>query len=267
MSLRLFAQTLRWQRIRLVAVVVAAVAWGVIMPVIYDAFDDTIRDFANSGVFPEEMFNLGSGSLFSLPGTLTLGLQHPFALALLGIFAVGTASTVVAGERARGTLEVLLARPISRTTLYVSLLVAVLLAVLLVLAAILTGMIGGSAAVGLIDELDLTYLPLVVLNGFGLWAAFTTFSLAASITFDRPGPALGLSLAWLLVHYFFEILGSLWTDAAWTQEYSLLHHFNVGEILTGALDPIDLVIVFGAALLPLLYALIVFPRRDLAAPA
>ncbi len=70
-----------------------------------------------------------------------------------------------------------------------------------------------------------------------------------------------------MLHYFFEILGSLWTDVAWTQEYSLLHHFNPGEILTGKLDPIDLVVTGAAFVIPLVYALIVFPRRDLAAPA
>ena len=267
MSWPLFLQTLRWQRIRLLVVVVAGLAWGAIMPIVYDAFDDAVRDLANSGAIPEQMLNLGSGSLFNLPGTITIGLQHPLAIAMIGIFAVGAGSTAVAGERARGTLEVLLARPFSRTSLYVTILVALLLAILVPFLAIVGGMIGGSAGVGLLDELDLSQLPLVILNGFGLWAAFTTFSLAMSVTFDRPGPAIGLSLAWLLLHYFFEILGSLWTDAAWTQEYSLLHHFNPGEILTGNLDPLDLVIVFVAALVPLVYALIVFPRRDLPAPA
>ena len=267
MSARLFLQTLRWQRIKLIVIVLAGFAWGTIMPVVYDAFDELIKDMASSGGIPEQMFNLGSGSLFNLPGTITIGLQHPLALAMLGIFAVGAGATAVAGERARGTLEVLLARPISRTTLYVTILLALLTAVLLVLLAILGGMVAGTAAVGLLDELDLSQMPLVVLNGFGLWAAFTTFSMAMSITFDRPGPAIGLSLAWLLIHYFFEILGSLWTDVAWTQEYSLLHHFNPAEILTGNLDPIDLVIVFAAAVIPVIYALLVFPKRDLAAPA
>jgi ABC-2 type transport system permease protein len=267
MNVRLFVQTLRWQRTRLLIVVLAGIAWGVLIPVVYDAFSDLIRDMASSGAFPQEMLNIGSGSLFTLPGSITLGLQHPLALAMLGIFAVGASSTAVAGERARGTLEVLLARPISRTTLYVSILVALLVVVLIVLSAILGGMLGGSAVIGLADELDTGQLPLVVLNGFGLWAAFTTFGLAASVSFDRPGPAIGLALAWLLIHYFLEILGSLWTDVAWTQEYSLLHHFNPGEILTGTLDPIDLVIVFAAAIVPVIYALLVFPKRDLTAPA
>ena len=78
---------------------------------------------------------------------------------------------------------------------------------------------------------------------------------------------IGLALAYLLVNYFLEILGSLWTDAAWTQEYSLLHHFDPGAVLTGDPDPIDLVIVYVAALIPIVYALLIFPKRDLAAPA
>lgn len=267
MSWRLLRQTLRTLRVRLVAVALAGIGWGILMPVIYTQFSEAFRDLANSGVIPEELLNFGSGSLFTLPGTVTLGLQHPLAIAMVGIFAVGAAAVSVAGERMRGTLEVLLARPISRLTLYWSLLVAILLVVIVVLVAILGGMLIGAAIVGVSDEMDVARMPLVLLNGFGLWAAFTTFSLAMSVTFDRPGPAIGLSLAWLLLHYFLEILGSLWTDAAWAQEYSLLHHFNPGEILTGTLDPIDLVIVFVAALVPIAYALYVFPQRDLAAPA
>ena len=267
MSGRLFSQTLRWQRVRLVIVVLAGIGWGMLIPVFYNAFSDVMRDLANSGAFPRELMSLGSGSLFSLPGAITLGLQHPLAIGMLGIFAVGASATAISGERARGTLEVLLARPISRMALYLSILVALLVTVLIVFAAILGGMIGGSAIQGLTDELDLGQLPLVILNGFGLWAAFTTFGLAASVTFDRPGPAIGLSLTYLAVNYFLEILGSLWLDAAWTQDYSLFHHFNPGAILSGEAVLVDLVIVFVAALVPVVYALVVFPRRDLAAPA
>jgi hypothetical protein len=161
----------------------------------------------------------------------------------------------------------LLARPISRITLYLSILVALLLVVLLVLSTLLGAMVGASTGLGFGDELDPAGLPLVIVNGFGLWASFTTFGLAASVSFDRPGPALGITLAWLLIHYFLEILGSLWTDVAWTQDYSLLHHFDPGAILTGDVRPLDFVIVFTAAVIPIVYALLVFPRRDLAAPA
>ena len=267
MNGRLLLQTLRWNRIRLLAVVVAAFGWGLLIPIVYAEFSDAFRDMVNSGVIPENLMNFGSGSLFTLPGALTLGLQHPLAIAFLGIFAVGSTTGAIAGEREKGTLEVLLARPISRVTLYVTLAVATLILLALVLLALLGGQVVGVAIQGLTDELDLAAMPLVVANGLLLWGAFAAFGLAASVSFDRHAPALGLSLAYLLVNYFLEILGSLWTDVAWTQDYSLFHHFQPGEILEGKADPIDFVILGVAVIVPVIYALIAFPRRDLAAPA
>jgi hypothetical protein len=71
----------------------------------------------------------------------------------------------------------------------------------------------------------------------------------------------------VILNYFLEILGSLWADAAWTQDYSLFHHFDPGAILSGESAALDLLIVFVAAIVPVIYALVVFPRRDIAAPA
>jgi ABC-2 type transport system permease protein len=264
---RLLLQTLRWNRIRLLAVMVAAFGWGLLIPVVYVQFSDAFRDMVESGLIPENLMNFGSGSLFTLPGAITLGLQHPLAIAFLGIFAIGSTTGAIAGEREKGTLEVLLARPISRATVYTTLAVAVIILLAVVLLALLGGQVVGVAIQGLSDELDLAAMPLVVANGLLLWGAFAAFGLAASVTFDRHAPALGLSLAYLLVNYFLEILGSLWTDVAWSQEYSLFHHFQPGEILQGNADPIDFVILGVAVIVPVVYALIVFPRRDLAAPA
>ncbi|HET8586249.1 MAG TPA: ABC transporter permease subunit [Candidatus Limnocylindria bacterium] len=267
MNLRLLLQTWRWQRSRVLLVGLACVAWGVLFPFFYVQFAAAFKELAQSSPLIQQLMNFGSGSLLTLSGTITLGFQHPLALALIGIFAVGGAALAVAGERQRGTLELLLSRPLSRRAMYASVAVAYLVVVALMVALILAGMILGAAWQDVLAELDLSQLPLVFLNGFLLWAAFTAFSLAASVTFDRSGPALGVSLAYLLVNYFLEILGSLWTDAAWTQEYSLFHHFQPVEILSGRLDPADLLLLGVATLLPIAYALIVFPRRDLAAPS
>jgi ABC-2 type transport system permease protein len=267
LNLRLYLQTLRWNRVRLAAVVVAAVGWGMLIPIVYVQFAAAFKDLANSGVFPRELLNFGSGSLFTLPGALTLGLQHPLAIAFVGIFAVGSTVSAVAGERESGTLEVLLSRPISRRMLYVTLAAAAATLIAIVLLALLGGQLIGVMIQGVTDELDLGLMPLVFLNGLMLWAAFAAFGLAASVSFDRHAPALGLTIAYLLVNYFLEILGSLWRDVAWSQQYSLFHHFNPGAILTGKADPIDFLILAVAIVIPVVYALVVFPRRDLAAPS
>jgi ABC-2 type transport system permease protein len=265
-NLRLLAQTVRWNQVRLLVLIVAGFAWGLLIPIIYASFSDLIRDMMNSGAIPKELLNFGSGSLLTLPGAITIGFQHPLALAFMGIFAVGTTTGAIAGERERGTLEVLLARPLSRRGLYLTVSVAVLVLLAIELAAILGGQAFGIVIQGLTGDIDLGGLPLVFANGLLLWGAFAAFGLAASVSFDRHAPAPGLALAYLLVNYFLEILGSLWTDVAWSQEYSLFHHFQPTELLTGKADPIDFLILAAAVLVPLSYALIVFPRRDLAAP-
>jgi ABC-2 type transport system permease protein len=266
MNLRLLAQTIRWNRTRLVALIIAGFGWGILIPIVYVSFSDAIREIANSGAFPKELMNFGSGSLFTVPGAITIGFQHPLVIAFLGIFAVGTSTAAIAGERERGTLEVLLARPISRRTLYVTVAGAVVVLLAVELAALLGGQLAGIVATDIGDQVDASAFWLVFANGLLLWAAFAAFSLAASVSFDRHAPALGLALAFLLVNYFLEILGSLWTDVAWSQEYSLFHHFQPTELLTGKADPLDFVILAAAVLVPAAYALIVFPRRDLAAP-
>ena len=91
--------------------------------------------------------------------------------------------------------EPILARPVSRTTVYVSITLGLLLVVAVILVALIAGFVAGATLQGVLDELPLEHLPMVFLNGFLMWGAFATFGLAASATFDRPGPAIGLTLA------------------------------------------------------------------------
>lgn len=267
MNAVLLVRVWRFAATRLVIVTLATLVWGWLLLFFYSQFSDMIRQLANQSPVFKQLTNFGSGNLFTVSGAITLGTQHPLLIALMGIFAVGGSALAIAGERQAGTLEVLLARPILRRTYVLTQLVATLAMVALLVAALLTGMAIGAVTQGLTAELDLARFPLMWLNGVLLWGAFASFSLAVSASFDRPGPAIGLSLAFLLANYFLEILGSFWTDAQWSQEYSLFNHFQPSEILAGKADPLDFALLVAVILIPLAYALWVFQRRDLAAPA
>jgi ABC-2 type transport system permease protein len=270
MNLRIFRQALRWQRGRFLAVGLAAVGWGLLAPVVYVNFSSPIKDLIDSGQFPpafEDLLQFGSGDFFTLGGALTLFMQHPIAIALMAVFGAGMAAGAVAGELEDGTLEVILSKPVGRRPLYVANLAAVVLLVGAVMALIQAGNLVGLSLLELGDEVDLGLVPLVWLNGFLLWIAFGAFGLAASVTFDRHAQAIGLTAAFLLVNYFLEIIGSFWTDVDFLQPYSLFHYFQPGEILLGDADPLDLVVLAVAAIVPIIWALVVFPRRQLPAPA
>jgi ABC-2 type transport system permease protein len=221
----------------------------------------------DSGLFPAKFTQFGGGNIFTLPGAVALGLIHPIAVAMVCVFAVGFAAAAVAGERQRGTLEVVLARPISRRSAYGSLFGATALFLCLAILAVLVGTVASSAFFGKLDELEIGNVPLLWLNAVLLYTALGSVALAASVSFDRLGPALGISLGFTIVSYFFEILGSLWPDAEPLQPLSVFHYLDPQSILDGKADAFDLVVLAGVTLAGVVWALVVFPRRDLAAPA
>jgi hypothetical protein len=91
--------------------------------------------------------------------------------------------------------------------------------------------------------------------------------LAASASFDRVAPALGVTLGFVVLMYFFDILGSLWPAAEVLQPYSLFHYLEAKKILTGAERSFDEAVLAVVILVAVGWALMVFPRRDLAAPS
>jgi ABC-2 type transport system permease protein len=263
----LLSQLLRAQRTKLLIVAIAIAVWSVFLPVVYASVAPQIKAIVDSGLFPKQLMSFGGGDPFSLEGSIALGYIHPIAIILLAIFAVGFATTAVAGERQRGTLEVVLARPVSRRALYLTMLAALVLFLGIVLAASLVGTVAGAALAGVLDELPADRLPALWLNGMLLWTAIGAIGLAASVSFDRLTPALGVTVAIVIVSYFLEILGSLWPDAAGLQPYSIFHYLKAKEVLGGTIDGAGLALLAGVIIGAVVWALAVFPRRDLAAPS
>ncbi|HUG49199.1 MAG TPA: ABC transporter permease subunit [Candidatus Limnocylindria bacterium] len=267
MNSAVFRHALRQNRLRLLAVLVALVGWGALMPVIYATFGVEMQEIVRQFPMMDQFTRFGGGNMFTLPGSVGLGFIHPIAIALLAVFAIAYPVMAVAGERQRGTLENVLARPVSRRSLYVTLLVTATLFIALCMAAALIGALLASAAVGRLDELQMQNLPLLWLNGTLLYLAFASIGLAASVSFDRAAPAAAITLAIVLVAYFLQVLGSLWPDAEWLQPYSLFYYLKAEEVLVNGLPLVDVALLAAVAALGVVYALVVFPRRDVAAPA
>ena len=267
MNLAVFRHILRQNRVTLPLLMAALVGWGTLMPIIYSTFGVTLRDLIRDVPVLAQFMRFGGGNLFTLPGSVALGFIHPIAIALLAVYAIAFPLNQVAGQRQRGTLEVLLARPVSRLSYYLTLLVAASLFIALLMASTLLGTFIGSAAVGVLDDLSPQNLPLLWLHGTMLYVAIAAIALAMSVSFDRLAPAAMITLTIVLVAYFLQVLGSLWPDAEWLQPYSLFHYLDPEPVLLDGLQPVDLAVLGAVSLTAIAFAVFVFPRRDLAAPA
>jgi ABC-2 type transport system permease protein len=267
MNRALLAHTWRSQRIKLVVVCVGLAIWSALLPIVYGTFGQTFKSIIDSGLIPKQLMQFGGGDIFSLSGAMALGAIHPISLILNSIFAAGFATSSVAGERQRGTLEVLLARPLSRQTVYVTLLVAVLGFIAVAVVASVVGSTIGAAVGGVAGELVPARLPFFWLNAVLLFGAIAAVGLAASVSFDRLTPAIGLTVGFTVVSYFLEVLGTLWPDAQGLQPYSVFHYFDAKQVLEGNVVVGNFVVLAAVAAVAIGWALVEFPRRDLAAPS
>jgi ABC-2 type transport system permease protein len=267
LNLALFAHTWRANRTRLLIVAVALAIWSTFLPIIYDSFGSTFQDIIQSGAFPPQFAQFGGGDIFSLSGAVAIGFIHPITVGLNLVFAVGFTTAAIAGERQRGTLEVLLSRPISRRVTYATLAMAGALFVSITILGSIVGSLVGAGLTGRTAELGVGQLPILWLNGSLLYWAIGAIALLASASFDRLAQALGVTLAVVFASYFLDVLGSLWPDARGLEPYSLFHYLDPKAILAGFPAVGDLIVLGGVTAVVVGATLVVFPRRDLAAPS
>jgi ABC-2 type transport system permease protein len=263
----LLRRTWAAHRARVALVTLALGVWASLMPIIYATFGRQLEVILQSGIIPDAFLRLMGADPFSLDGAVALGAAHPITIALQVVYPVGFAAAAIAGERQRGTLEVLLSRPISRRSVFLTLLLAIIVIGVVTTAGELTGTVTGAAVYGVAGRLDAGELAFLGLNTVLLLAALAGISLAASASFDRLTPAIGVGLAVVLVGYVLEILGTLWPDAEFLQPYSPFHYFRPLEILAGRPEPRDLLVLTAVLVVSGAYGLWRFPRRDLAAPS
>lgn len=262
----LLRHTWRVHRLRVGLIALALAAWGFLMPVVYATFGRQLEVLLQSGIVPDAFLRLLGTDPFSLAGAIALGTVHPVALGLQLVYPVGFAAAAIAGERQRGTLEVLLSRPITRRSVFVTFLLAIALIAVVTTAAQIAGTVAGAAAYGLAGRLDPGALAFLAFDTVALLVALGSVTLAASAMSDRLSGPIGVGLAVVLVGYVLEVLGTIWPDAAGLQPFSPFHYLRPLDVLGGRDRSTDVLVLAAIAIVAAGTGLWRFPRRDLAAP-
>jgi len=266
-SVPLFLRTWRAQRLRVLLVAVALGIWAFLMPVIYATFGRQLALVLDTGIVPDAFLRLLGPDPFSLAGAVALGWVHPIGIGLFVVLPVGVGVTMIAGERQRGTLEVLLARPVSRRALFLTHLASLALFAAVAVGAAVVGTLAGATRYGVGADLDPADLAFLALNTWLFLLALGAVALAVSASFDRLAVPVGVAIGGLLLGYLLEILGTMWPDAAWLQPYTPFHYLDPLRVLGGRPVPGDLLVLAALAVAAAAFGLWRFPRRDLAAPS
>ncbi|MCS7167295.1 MAG: ABC transporter permease subunit [Gemmatales bacterium] len=152
------------------------------------------------------------GDLVNLndPATvLTIGYVHPFVQFVLCLWGVARGAAAIAGEIDRGTMELLLAQPISRRQIVYAHLVVELLTLPILVAAMLGGTVLGVWMFALPNIVTSGYL-IAACNALTLAWAVSGLTLIFSALGRSRWKVAGGMLLGLLVMFLINLFGQLW---------------------------------------------------------
>lgn len=249
-------------------IVVGWALFAAIWPAMYVALYPSIGAFGELQQvleqFPpalREFFASASLDLSSPEGFLNMELFTFVAPLLVLAYTVIVASGATAGEEERGTMDLLLANPISRWRIVAEKSVAFVLGTIVIGLGMWAGAGAGAAVVNV--DLDLWLVGQAIASSLLLGFAIGGLALALGAITGRRWLAAGVSLMVVIAGFFLNGLGALVDWLAPWRPISPFYHYIANDPLSNGLDPGHALVLVGWAVAGGVIAVVAFERRDL----
>ncbi len=167
------------------------------------------------------------------PGLIAIGYQHPLVLFLYMLFAVGTPATLLTGEVQKGTMELILGRPATRTQVYAC---AAVLTLSGMFALVLVMFLGTVVATRLYDfgqPIPLGLFWRIAVNGGLVAGAAGSIALLAAGVLAGRNQAVGAAVAFLVLDYFAWVVAQWWPRLRFLRPATLFYYVNGSKLLHG----------------------------------
>ncbi|MGE5296712.1 MAG: hypothetical protein ACM3VT_17980 [Solirubrobacterales bacterium] len=163
---------------------------------------------------------LESGSMSAL---LTVGYQHPLVMFLYLLYSVGVPAGLLTGEIQRGTMELILSRPITRTQVYICAAILTLAGLFGLISMMFLGTVVSVNIYKFNEPITLDLFLRLAVNGGLLAGAFGGFSLVCAASFGRLYSAAGVAAAFLTLNYFIAIVSEWWPRVHFLHKATLFY--------------------------------------------
>ena len=254
--IRSIGQVLGW------GIVLALLGWYIVA--LYDSFaaPDSRQAFTQMmDAYPPELMSFfGDISHIFDPSGFINFTVFSYMPVVLGIFAIQVGGGLLAGDEEKGTLDLVLAHPVSRTAFFLGRLAAFIVATLAILFIFWLGLAIPLPPTGL--EMEAGELLLPFLSLLGLLLFFGTLTLALSMLLPSQRMAAMFSGLLLVASYIVNSLGRVDPELVKLDPYLPLHYYQGGL----AIDGLNLKWLAGLLAFSLLFSLLAwwrFERREI----
>jgi ABC-2 type transport system permease protein len=264
MSARVFAQSLRQVRRGLIAVGVGAAAFFYLLLLSSSSFatESSIEGFLREPPRAIQALMGGSFDFLNPSGWVATGMSHPITLSLFTASALMIASGAVATEVERGTIDLVLTRPIHRISFLAGKAAASIVAVTFVEVMGFSAALVARLTIDGLDEVAVPELGRAFLGSWLLFSGFAMVSVLISSQVSLRGRAVGLSAGIVVLSFFVNFTALLIDEVYELRFLSPFHYFRAVDVMAG--DALaDLVVLVGLGVAAIATALFSFSRRDI----
>jgi ABC-2 type transport system permease protein len=224
---------------------------------IYPSYSEQLADIE----IPEALQGfVGEADYATAPGFISTEALSWFPIVLV-VFAIMAGTSAAAGEEVAGTLDLVLAQPISRARFLLEKLAGLALAALGICVLVYGGWL---ISVPFVDiDVGLGELAVATVNFLPLVLFFQAFALWAGVTLSSRSLATGAAAAVAVVSFFINYLGAtveVLDPARWA---SVFFHYHGSTVLTEGVDWTGWAVLWGLYVLFAGWALVSFQRRDI----
>ena len=181
---------------------------------------------------------------------------------LMLVVAIGAGARAVAGEEEQGTLDLLLANPVSRRRLVLEKLAALIVELAALSLVLWVSLLVGTAAVGM--DISAGHLLAATISAGLLALAYGCIALCVGATWGHRARAIGVAAAAAVAAYLVNALAPLVDTLDPLRKASPFYHYAASDPLRHGLDAGHVGILLAITVIACALAPIAFDHRDLA---
>lgn len=264
MNTHVFVHSLRQARTTIVALGLGAAAFFHIVLLASSSFAGQAAEAPFLAEPPRAVQALlgGTADFVHPAGWVSAGMSHPLTLALFTAAALVVAAGAVAAEVERGSIDLILTRPVSRTSFLAAKAAAALAAVTFVEAMGLASALVARWTISNVAEVRPVELARVFLGSWLLFCSVAMVALFVSANSRLRARAVEASAGFVVAGFFVNFTALLVHQVYALRYASPFHYFRATEVLEGhGLASLAVPLALGLAAAGV--AFISFSRRDI----
>lgn len=261
MNLHLWSQTLYQERYSLLVWALSIAAVSGLYAGFFPLMANEEMSKAMESLPPDFMQALGMQDISSPAGYLEGTVFGMLAPVLIIIFAVIWGSRFVAGDEASGVLDLLLAHPLSRTSLFLQRYLVMVFGLLVLGLAVVAALVAIAPLADLDIKAGYLFAASLHLAVLGLVAGSAAMALGG-ITGKR-GIASGGTAALMVLSWMANVLATQSDKVEWLKDVSVFHYYSGGRPIVAGVQSGDLGVLLAIVIALLIAGVMMFQRRDL----